>query len=216
MTRGKIPPIASLSGRRVLFVMAAEPEYGPNLRRRIEPLITGVGPVEAASVVAAALSRLETTSSFPELVVSLGSAGSRLLEHAVIYQVSEVSYRDMDASAFGFVKGITPFLGLPATIEIPSRIPGIPVASLSTGANVVSGHLYENVTSDMVDMETYGVLRAAMQFNLQLVGLRGISDGRNEVSRYEHWTEYLHIIDERLASAIDRLDTALAEGRLKL
>ena len=28
----------------VLFVMAAEAEYGPELRRVIRPLITGVGP----------------------------------------------------------------------------------------------------------------------------------------------------------------------------
>ena len=32
----------------ILYVMATELEYGPELRSRITPLITGVGPVEAA------------------------------------------------------------------------------------------------------------------------------------------------------------------------
>jgi adenosylhomocysteine nucleosidase len=31
----------------ILYVMAAEPEYGPALRTRITPLMIGVGPVEA-------------------------------------------------------------------------------------------------------------------------------------------------------------------------
>ncbi len=38
--------------KTALCVMAAEPEYGPALRSRIRPLITGVGPVEAAAGVA--------------------------------------------------------------------------------------------------------------------------------------------------------------------
>lgn len=41
---------------RVLFLMAAEPEYGPHLQARFTPLITGVGPVESA-VVATGLQR---------------------------------------------------------------------------------------------------------------------------------------------------------------
>ncbi|MFN3520539.1 MAG: 5'-methylthioadenosine/S-adenosylhomocysteine nucleosidase, partial [Sphingomonas sp.] len=37
-----------MGGRRVLFVMAIDAEYGPHLQARITPLMTGVGPVEAA------------------------------------------------------------------------------------------------------------------------------------------------------------------------
>ncbi|WP_258801708.1 hypothetical protein [Halomonas sp. DQ26W] len=37
-----------LGGRSILFVMAADAEYGPHLKQRFTPLITGVGPVEAA------------------------------------------------------------------------------------------------------------------------------------------------------------------------
>lgn len=41
-----LPVLTSLAGRPVLFAMAADAEYGPALRARIAPLMTGVGPVE--------------------------------------------------------------------------------------------------------------------------------------------------------------------------
>src|SRR5690606_13616165 len=66
------PPLTRLSGHDVLFVMAARAEYGPHLQTRITPLITGVGPVEAAVVTASALTRLSLAGTPPDLVVSLG------------------------------------------------------------------------------------------------------------------------------------------------
>lgn len=202
----------SIAGKNVLFVMAADAEYGVFLRTRISPLMTGVGPVEAAVVLTKELARLSTHDDLPDLVVSLGSAGSARLDQAEVYQVSSVSYRDMDASAFGFEKGKTPFLDLPVAVELPLRIPGIPVASLSTGADVVSGAAYQSIDADMVDMETFAVLRACQSFGVPLIGLRGISDGRHDVNHIDDWTQYLHIIDKKLALAVDGLQTALEDG----
>jgi len=205
-----------LAGRRVLFVMAVDAEYGPQLRRRITPLMTGVGPVEAAVALTAALSRLAAGDGLPELVVSLGSAGSRRLSQLGVYQVASLEYRDMDASALGFPPGETPLLGLPARIELPLRIPGIAAASLATGASIVSGAGYESVSADMVDMESFAVLRACQRFEVPLIGLRGISDGAEELARFSDWTQYLHLVDERLAKAVDRLAEALERDELAL
>lgn len=201
-----------IAGKNVLFVMAADAEYGVFLRTRISPLMTGVGPVEAAIVLTKELARLSSHDDLPDLVVSLGSAGSATLEQAEIYQVSAVSYRDMDASAFGFEKGKTPFLDLPVSVELPLRIPGIATATLSTGANVVSGVAYQSIDAQMVDMETFAVLRACQSFDIPLIGLRGISDGRHDVNHIDDWTQYLHIIDKKLALAVDSLQTALEDG----
>jgi adenosylhomocysteine nucleosidase len=195
--------------------MATLQEYGPHLKARIDPLITGVGPVEAAAGVSEALTRLSLACEPPDLVVSLGSAGSRGLDHAGLYQVASVSYRDMDASPFGFEKGCTPMLDEPAVIPMPHRIAGIPAASLSTGGNVISGPAYDHVSEDMVDMETYAVVRAVRRFGRDVIGLRGISDGRAAVSRYEDWTEYLHIVDEKLGLALDRLFEDILAGRIR-
>jgi adenosylhomocysteine nucleosidase len=201
-----------IAGKSVLFVMAADAEYGVFLRTRISPLMTGVGPVEAAVVLTKELARLLSHDDLPDLVVSLGSAGSATLEQAEIYQVSAVSYRDMDASAFGFEKGKTPFLDLPVSIELPLRIPGIAAATLSTGANVVSGAAYQSIDAQMVDMETFAILRACQSFGIPLIGLRGISDGRHDVNHIDDWTQYLHVIDKKLALAVDGLQTALEDG----
>jgi adenosylhomocysteine nucleosidase len=199
----------------LLYVMAVASEYGPHLTSRIDPVMTGIGPVEAAIVVTHALAKLAATNRLPALVVSLGSAGSAKLEQTGVYQAVSVSYRDMDASALGFEPGITPLLGLPATMALGPFVPGIEKATLSTGANVVSGAAYQRIDADMVDMETYAVLRACQRFNVPLIALRGISDGDRELGHVDDWTQYLHIIDEKLAYAIDRLEAAIANGTLE-
>ena len=214
-TDGEAWSLALLGGRRVLFAMAAEAEYGSHLQARFAPLMTGVGPVEAAIEMTAALSALAREDARPDLVVSLGSAGSRRLEQAEIYQAVSVSYRDMDASPFGFAKGATPFLDLPAVVPLPLRIPGVAEATLSTGGGVVSGAAYETIEADMVDMETYAVLRACLRFDVPLVALRGISDGASDLRHYGDWTEYLHVSDEKLAGAVDQLAEALERGLLR-
>ncbi|WP_104203907.1 5'-methylthioadenosine/S-adenosylhomocysteine nucleosidase [Billgrantia saliphila] len=206
--------LTQLGGCNVLFAMAAEAEYGPHLRKRFPPFMTGVGPVEAAVELTAALAALAQHGRLPDLVVSLGSAGSRSLEQTEIYQASSIAYRDMDASPLGFEKGATPFLDLPAIMPLRLRIPGIPEATLSTGANIVSGEAYAAIAAEMVDMESYACLRACMRFEVPLIVLRGISDGKAELHHVDDWTEYLHVIDEKLAAAVDRLGEALAEGLL--
>jgi adenosylhomocysteine nucleosidase len=190
----------------ILYLMAAEAEYGPHLRARISPIMVGVGPVEAAINTTRALA--ERADNLPGLVVSLGSAGSRRLDQCGVYQAISVSYRDMDASPLGFDRGITPFLDLPATLPLAPLVPGLVPATLSTGANVVTGPAYDSVAEDMVDMETYAVLRACQGFGVPLLALRGISDGKAPLKGLADWTEYLHIIDQKLAHAVDLVQAA--------
>lgn len=198
----------------LLYVMATELEYGPELRGRISPLITGVGPVEAAAAVTERLTRLSVEDKLPLMVVSLGSAGSNALEQCGLYQASSVSWRDMDASAIGFEPGVVPFLDLPAVQPLGPFVPGVPLATLSTGGDVVSGDVYHLIDAEMVDMETYAVLRACQRFGLPLIALRGISDGDVELGEMADWTQYLGIVDVKLAEAVDRLEAAIAEGAL--
>jgi len=206
--------LKQVAGKSLLYVMAAEPEYGPHLQMRITPLMTGIGPIEAAVELARALGRLSHEGLLPDLVVSLGSAGSAKLEQGSVHQVSSVSYRDMDASPLGFEKGRTPLLDLPTIVDLPLHIPGVSTASISTGANIISGAAYNLIDADMVDMESFAILRATMAFDIAMIGLRGISDGARELSHLGDWTQYLHIVDLRLAEVVDRLETAIVEGKL--
>lgn len=205
-----------LAGKSVLYVMAVDAEYGPHLQQRIAPLMTGVGPVEAAVSLTHALAQLAHRQQTPDLVVSLGSAGSRTLAQTAVFQASTISYRDMDATALGFEKGKTPFLDLPVEITLPLRIPDVPAARLSTGANVVSGAAYDMIDADMVDMESFAALRACQRFRLPLIALRGISDGAADLNHIDDWTEYLHVIDENLAAAVDQLEAAINADELAL
>jgi adenosylhomocysteine nucleosidase len=199
----------------ILYVMATEHEYGPALKSRITPLVTGVGPVEAAAAVTERLTRLAIEDKLPLLVVSLGSAGSAGLEQCGLYQASVVSWRDMDATALGFELGVVPFLDEPATIALGPFVPGVPLAKLSTGANIVSGAAYDDLDAEMVDMETYAIHRAATRFGVPVISLRGISDGDRELGSIGDWTRYLGIIDVKLGEAVDRLEAAIAEGTLE-
>ncbi|WP_209427028.1 5'-methylthioadenosine/S-adenosylhomocysteine nucleosidase [Pararhodobacter sp. SW119] len=198
---------------RILYVMATELEYGPHLRRRIAPLICGVGPVEAAVTVAAELARRQATGAAPRLVVSLGSAGSRTLVQTEVYQASTVTYRDMDASALGFPRGQTPFLDLAPELPVGPQLAGVPQARLSTGASVVSGAAYGAIDADMVDMETYAILRACQRHGIPLLALRGISDGAEDLRQLKDWTQYLEVIDAKLAALVDRIEDEVAKGR---
>jgi len=207
-------PLTTIGGKAVLFAMAVDAEYGPHLRKLFKPFMIGVGPVEAGVRMGAELARLEADGTRPDLVVSLGSAGSRTLEQTEVYQATSVSYRDMDTSALGFARGATPFLDLPVSVPMPLGVPGLPGARLSTGAAIISGTAYDAIDADMVDMETFAVLRACHLFNLPLIGLRGISDGAAELRHVGDWTEYLHIVDENLAAAVRKLEAALLDGSL--
>lgn len=201
---------------RVLYVMAAEAEYGARLRARIRPLICGVGPVEAAISTTMALFAHEAAGEVPDLVVSLGSAGSAVLEQGAIYQVSSVSWRDVDATALGFAPGTTPFLEEEAETALPTPIDGVPTARLSTGADVISGGGYGTIDADMVDMETHAVRRACTRFGVPMIGLRGISDGRESLTGMQDWTRLLAQIDEGLAAAVDKLERGIVRGTIRL
>ena len=206
----------SFAGRQILFVMAAEPEYGEHLKKRFVPLVTGVGPVEAAITLTANLGQLAAAGKLPDLIVSLGSAASRVLDEGEVYQVSDVCYRDMDASALCFEKGVTPFLDRPASIVLPYVIPGLPRASLSSGGNVVSGFAFDSIVAQMVDMETYSVMRVAERFAIPVIGLRGITQGRADVAGMSQWTGGLAELDKHLTDAVDKLASAIEGDAIPL
>lgn len=65
-------------------------------------------------------------------------------------------------------------------------------------------------------MESYAVLRACQRFGVPLIALRGISDGKAPLGGLHDWTDYLHIIDEGLAQAVDKLERALDAGAVSL
>jgi adenosylhomocysteine nucleosidase len=204
-------------GITALVVMATEHEYGAHLKQLgIKPLITGVGPVQAAIELTHALVKLAQAAPpcRPDLIINLGSAGSATLEQGAVFRVARSHYRDMDASAIGFPKGQTPFSPHPVFIEAPAVMPDFPSASCSSGANVVSDH---GITgADLADMEYSALNDVAMRFGIALIGFKGISDGEKPLTgELVQWTELLPVIDRNLAEAIVSLKTRIAQGKIK-
>lgn len=203
--------LKTVGDKKLLYVMAAEPEYGAHLKKCFTPLMTGVGPVEAAISLSNAIHRM---SAKPDCIVSLGSAGSATLEQAEVFQVSSVAYRDMDASPLGFEKGATPLLDIPPILKLKNQNTELTKASLSTGANIVSGNAYNDIDADMVDMETFAIQRVCMVHDIPLIGLRGISDGKEELNKLSDWTQYLNIIDEKLAIAVAKIEQSITKREI--
>jgi len=208
------PPVLDrLGGAAVLSLMAADAEYGPALAGRLQPVRIGVGPIEAAINTVRALETLRGRGTLPELVLSLGSAGSNTLAQASVHPVASVSWRDMDASALGFEKGCTPFLDLPAERRLTGPLAGPSGVRLSTGADVVGEPAdYARIDADMVDMETFAILRACDAFDVPLSGIRAVSDGDAALTRYGDWADCLPLLDAGLAGRVDALATVLARG----
>ena len=77
---------------------------------------------------------------------------------------------------------------------------------------MIGGDEYDAIDADMVDMETYAVLRACQRFGAPLLGLRGVSDGPGELDGIDGWTALLEHLDERLAAAVDELAAVLGGG----
>ena len=190
--------------------MALGQEYLSQLQRRFTPLFTGVGPIEAAIAVTQALAQLQAANALPRLLVSLGSAGSRRRPLGSVHQISRVCWRDMDASPLGFEPGLTPFADHPRWLDLATPLRGVPLATLSTGADVVTGDRYAAIDADLVDMETFAVVRAASRFGVPVLGLRGVSDGPGDLTGIEGWTALLGHLDGKLAEAVDELAATLS------
>jgi len=90
-------------------------------------------------------------------------------------------------------------------MRLPTPLANVPCASLSTGSDIVGGDRYAEIDADLVDMETFAVLRACQRFDVPMIGLRGVSDGPGELDGLSGWTELLALLDKRLSLAVDQL-----------
>jgi nucleoside phosphorylase len=163
-----------------------------------EGLACGVGPVEAAATVAAALERDPVGA-----VVHVGVAGGRLLAPGTVVIGAEAVYCDI-AAAFPHVDRVPADARLVAAAR--RALPGSPVVRIGTSAAV--GGVAHDVTVEA--MEGFGVLRAAALAGVPALEVRAVSNEIREADR-GLWrvADALAALEKALPALLASVDEAL-------
>ena len=153
-------------------------------------LCCGVGPVEAAARVAAALARQR-----PDAVLHVGIAGSRTIEPLTVVLGSIAVYEDFRA-AIPVVDHVEPDEALLARAR--AWLPAAPVLPIGTSASVGG-----TTRCEVEAMEGFGVLRACALAGVPAVELRVIANSPDEPDRTKWlFKDALGV----LAATLERLD----------
>jgi len=168
-------------------------------------LYTGVGKVNAASVLARRLAEIRCTGEPLPLVVNLGTAGSRSIPAHSLIACDRFVQRDMDVSGLGFPRGVTPFDETPPTITFPRVFSGLPHATCST-ADSFATHEHE-IDGDVVDMEAFALARVCVAENVRFACAKYVTDGADADSA-AHWQEALEHAARGFAALYTQLECA--------
>lgn len=154
---------------------------------------SGIGKVNSALATGFMIDRYH-----PELIINTGSAGGLLpgLKVGDVLVADELAYHDVDATAFGYVKGQVP--QMPATYSSDARaVAGIMTAANTVGLTphqglIVSSDSFiadkeevERIVSEFpqagaTEMEGASIAQACYVMGVPFVVVRSISDSADE------------------------------------
>jgi len=172
---------------RTLFVFALDSEAGKVFNEK-NKLVTGIGKVNAAMELTQEIQR-----NRPELIVNLGSAGSRSFGKGEVVCCTKFIQRDMDVRGLGFEKYETPLSGIPPVLEYGLVKEGLPQGICGTGDNFEMNHAEADY--NIVDMEAYPLALIAMKKNIPFLCLKYISDDAGSEAA-EDWAVQVHLASE--------------------
>jgi len=172
---------------RTLFVFALDSEAGKVFNEK-NKLVTGIGKVNAAMELTQEIQR-----NRPELIVNLGSAGSRSFGKGEVVCCTKFIQRDMDVRGLGFEKYETPLSGIPPVLEYGLLKEGLPQGICGTGDSFEMNHAEADY--NIVDMEAYPLALIAMKKNIPFLCLKYISDDAGSEAA-EDWAVQVHLASE--------------------
>ena len=161
-----------------MIVLSALQEEIPTLHMQEHVFVTGLGKVNAT---------LQATKLIlehkPKLVVNFGTAGSVSDEftHGLVECTGFVQ-RDMDCSALGFEKHVTPF-------EEGEHLIGSSEIVCGTGDSFVTTPELSGI--HIVDMEAYAIAKVCRHFQIPFRCFKYISDRADE-NAGEDWATFEH------------------------
>ncbi|WP_181448824.1 nucleosidase [Nonomuraea aridisoli] len=159
-----------ISSDRPLLVLAVK-EEAQFLDTSLPVLLTGMGKVNAATALAAALAR----GPLPSLVVNLGTAGALRPGWTGTHLVGTVMQHDLDSAVLQSLTGDV--YGAPLTLADAEG------ATLATGDSFIAdeaGRARLAEHAHLVDMEGYALATAAHQAGVPLRVVKHVSDDAGE------------------------------------
>jgi len=159
-------------------------------------LYTGVGKVNAAAALARRLAELRCAGTTPARVVNMGTCGSRGVAAHSLVACNRFRQRDMDVSALGFPRGVTPFDDAPAVLEFAPVFTHLPQLECSTADSfATTPH-----DGDVVDMEAFALARVCIDEGVPFACVKYVTDGADADSA-AHWEAALESAARGFAGA---------------
>lgn len=181
--KNTINPRTGYALNETLFCFALASEAG-QVFADCQPLITGIGKVNAAYQLSKAI-----TQRRPKLIVNLGSAGSSTFQRGEIVCCRKFIQRDMDARGLGFERYETPLSGLSTILEYGLLVEGVEEGICGTGDSFEMGH--HGGGYNIVDMEAYALALVAMKEQIPFLSLKYITDGADDQAASD-WEVQVH------------------------
>lgn len=169
---------AQSTGHIVWVVVALESEFqvpGP-----WKLIVTGIGKVNAAAVLARELLAAARANTWPDYIINLGTAGSSVLPLGSVVVCTRFEQHDYN-------------LGPLSHLFPPAPEVEVPHASLFTdGHTCHTGDQFVTYANDypVVEMEAYALARLTQEVEVPFLAIKYISDGTDDDSP-EHWQEAL-------------------------
>ncbi len=173
--------------KKILTVFALEDET-QNLFTNANVLYTGVGKVNASYALTKAIFQ-----NRPDVIINLGTAGSKNFNYGEMVLCEKFIQRDMNATVFGYENFVTPSDSIPQVLEIKSGFSrhfknhGICGSGDSFETKITGDELY-----NVVDMEAFALAKIAFLEKIPFVCVKFVSDGANDEAP-QSWGESLKI-----------------------
>ncbi len=171
----------------LVFAMAEESQ---DVFGAYDVLHTGIGKVNAAYALT---NRIHAAR--PDLVINLGTAGSRRHQGGMLVNPVQFIQRDMDVSVLGFSLFQTPFSKDPVVLEYGLAVPDIIQGTCGTGDNFDASPVASQF--DVVDMEAYALALICQREKIPFLCLKYVSDGADSEAVHD-WNGALHRTAESL------------------
>lgn len=158
-------------------------------------LHTGIGKVNAVH----GLMKYLSENPKPSLIVNMGTAGSRKHAGGSIVNATSFVQRDMDVTALGIDRYVTPFSSDPAIIEYGQKLSGMVQGVCGTGDNFDASDAANDF--DVVDMEAFALALICKREKIPFLCLKYVSDGADG-NAHQDWSVALHRAAEALRQAL--------------